>query len=255
MLKLGENFGNLKAVEHLTQSIYFDVASLIQLTSRNVKTPRFNLTPKHISTLLIGFLMLVFYQFLDMSLTSVLEKLFRSSDGAPPWVWGIALLSVVLNILAPLVIAFWLLNSLRAKSVPADFEFLLIENLRAWGSTFLWSLLLILPGLYKWLSYSLVPYVVLFSKKYSEGQVDALEFSNLVFKKCWFKVLVLVLFFGLILPLALTTGFDGYRKIWLTPVASLLVSMLDFFILILGLGLNLYVFKTAIGEVNDELTL
>jgi len=254
MLKLGENFGNLKAVEHLTQSIYFDVTSFIQLTSVNVKTTRFSLTPKHISTLIIGFLMLVLYQFLDLSLTSILEKLFRSSDGAPPWVWGIALVSVVLNILAPLVIAFWLLNSLRAKSAPADFEFLLIENLRAWGSTFLWSLLLILPGLYKWLSYSLVPYVVLFSKKYSEGQADALELSTLVFKKCWYKILILVLFFGLVLPLVLTTGFDGYRKIWLTPVASLLVSLLDYSVLILGLGLNLYVFKNAIREVNDELT-
>lgn len=255
MIKLGENFVNLKAVEHLTQSIYFDVATLIQLTSRNVKTARFKLTSKHILTLLIGFLMMVFYQFLDLSLTSVLEKLFRSSDGAPTWVWGIAFLSVVLNILAPLMIAFWLLNSLRAKSVLADFEFLLIENLRAWGSTFLWSLLLILPGLYKWLSYSLVPYVVLFSKKYSEGQVDALEFSTVVFKKCWLKVLFLVLFFGLILPLVLTTGFDGYRKIWITPVASLFISALDFMVLILGLGLNLYVFKKAVGEVNDELTL
>lgn len=206
----------------------------------------------HFQKLLLTFCILVSYQFLDQTLTGVLEKLFRSSDGAPAWVWGIALLSVMLNMLAPLVLAFCLLSLLKTRKTFKDFEQLVIESLRAWGSTFLWTLLLIIPGIMKWLAYFFVPFVVLFSKKYSLGEVDALKHSQKIFFNSWGKLLIVLFIFSVFFPLVSFTVFDGYRKIWETPIFSLMASGFDFVVMSLGLFLSFVIFKKSLKEVNDE---
>lgn len=207
----------------------------------------------HFQKLLLTFCILVFYQFLDQTLTGVLEKLFRSHDGAPPWVWGVAMLSVMLNMLAPLVLAFCLLGLFKTQKSIKDFEQMVIESLRAWGSTFLWTLLLIIPGIIKWLAYFFVPYVVLFSKKYSLGEVDALKHSQIIFFKSWGKLLLVLFFFSLIFPLVSFSVFDGYRRIWETPAFSLLASIFDFVVMSLGLFLSFVIFKRSLKGVGDEL--
>jgi fumarate reductase subunit C len=55
---------------------------------------------------------------------------------------------------------------------------LTIENLRALAKMLLWSLLLLLPGLYQLIKLSFVSFVVLFDPKYHSGQVDALAESG-----------------------------------------------------------------------------
>jgi len=206
----------------------------------------------HFQKLLLTFCILVFYQFLDQTLTGVLEKLFRSHDGAPPWVWGIAVLSVLLNMLAPLVLAFCLLGLLKTTKSLKDFEQLVIESLRAWGSTFLWTLLLIVPGVVKWIAYFFVPFVVLFSKKYSLGEVDALQHSQKIFFNTWGKLLIVLFFFSVLFPLVSFSVFDGYRKVWETPLFSLMASVFDFTVLSLGLFLSFVLFKKSLKEVGDE---
>lgn len=199
--------------------------------------------------------MLIIYQALDMALTGVIEKLFRSSDGAPTWVWGLAVLSVILNMVAPMFISFWLLTGLQKNLKWKNLELMIIESLRAWGSTFLWSLLLILPGLMKWFSYSLVSFVVLFSKKYDSGSVDALQYSQKLFARAWGRLILTVLFFYLLLPLVMAASLDSYRKIWITPLFSLGASLLDYAVLLLGLFVFLRIFKRTLVEVQDEFIL
>lgn len=201
----------------------------------------------------MAFFILVTYQFLDQVLTGILEKLFRSPDGAPAWVWGVAMLSVLLNLLAPLLLTFWFLTMIKAQKKVQDFEQMIIESLRAWGSTFLWTLLLILPGLIKWLGYFFVPFVVLFSKKYASGEVDALKHSQKIFFHSWGKLLLILFFFSFLFPLTSFLVFDGYRKIWETPLFSLMATVFDFMVVGLGLFLSFTVFKKSLKEVNDEL--
>jgi len=155
--------------------------------------------------------------------------------------------------LAPLLLAFWLLTTVKAKKSGKDFELVVIESLRAWGSTFLWTLLLIIPGIIKWLAYFFVPYVVLFSKKYSLGQVDALKHSQKIFFHAWGKLILILFFFSFLFPLVSFFTFDGYRKIWETPVFSLAAASFDFLVIGIGLFLSFTVFKNSLKEVNDEL--
>lgn len=204
--------------------------------------------------LLIGLFLLIVYQTIDAGMTHVLEILFRSADGTPNWVWLVALLSVLVNLIFPLMISFWLLFQLKKPhDGRREFELLVIEHLRAWGHTLTWSFLFIIPGFYKWMSYAFVPFVVLFSKKYRDGEVDALKHSTALFRKTWWKIVPVILVFALIIPFFITTSFDQYREIWVTPVGAILLGMTDFGFLILSLTISFFVFRNSIREVNDEL--
>lgn len=55
---------------------------------------------------------------------------------------------------------------------------LTVESLRALGKTILGLVLFIIPGLYFYVRYSQVPYVVMFSDAYKSGKADALKLSN-----------------------------------------------------------------------------
>ena len=65
------------------------------------------------------------------------------------------------------------------------FELAFVETLRAWGKTFLWCFLFIIPGLIKYTYYLMAPFVVLFSRKYAAGEEDALKYSEQLSKKFW----------------------------------------------------------------------
>ena len=202
----------------------------------------------------IGLVLLWFYQSFDAGLTHLLEGFFRSPDGTPNWVWFVVLFSVFVNLIFPLMISYWLLVQFKKSHDWMDeFQQMIIESLRAWGRILTWSFFLILPGLYKWLTLTFVPYVVLFSKKYHAGEVDALQHSQKLFRKCWWKVIPIVLIFSFLVPLFVTTQFDAYREIWVTPVGALLLGLTEFGFLILSLTLTFFIFRDSLREVNDEL--
>lgn len=63
------------------------------------------------------------------------------------------------------------------------FKHLVVETLRSYAKIAVGVLLLILPGIYRYLQYSLVGYIVQFDPAYNEGQTDALEASKSLTKK------------------------------------------------------------------------
>jgi hypothetical protein len=131
---------------------------------------------------------------MDQYLTKQVENLISSKDGLSNmiWVWGG--LSVLSAILFPLLIsifcAYFFITSTKSLNefVEDNFELSLIETLRAWGKTFLWSFVFLLPGVFKYINYILTPFVVMFSKKYKRGEVDALEYSTLISKKFFWSI-------------------------------------------------------------------
>lgn len=167
--------------------------------------------------------------------------------------WFVAIFSVILNLVFPLLILYWILVQLKARFVWREFEQLLIEFLRSWGKTLNWSFLFILPGIWKWLCYTFVPFVVLFSKKYERGEVDALEQSSSVFRTSWGKTLIFVIVFSIAIPLMITSLFDGYREIWTTPVKTSLLGLGEYVLMILSSLVSLQIFQKASVEVKDEL--
>ncbi len=63
--------------------------------------------------------------------------------------------------------------ALKELSIP-----LTKESLRALGRVLLWFFVLIIPGVYWYMRYFLVPYVVILEPEYQKGNVDALKLSD-----------------------------------------------------------------------------
>jgi uncharacterized membrane protein len=75
---------------------------------------------------------------------------------------------------------------------------LTLEGLRSLAVILLWSLLLILPGVFKYLRLLFVPYVVVADPEYMAGRRDALEYSNALVKGKTLQIFfLLVLFLGI----------------------------------------------------------
>ena len=73
------------------------------------------------------------------------------------------------------------------------------ESLRALGITLLWSLLLILPGIYKYFRFLFVINVVLLDPKYMNGEVDALKESERLTKGIWIPLMFLSVLSGVLM--------------------------------------------------------
>ncbi len=164
-------------------------------------------------------------QFLDHKI----EKIIQSPTGLDSmiWIWGF--LSLLAALLFPLIqsllCSFYLSREFNIEKkiisfIENNFELSLIETLRSWGKSFLWFFLFIIPGLIKYSYYMLAPFVVLFSKLYSIGEIDALVLSEKIFKKYWFYFSVQMTLFYFILPAVLSTVLDQYRAFNMHPIAA-----------------------------------
>lgn len=87
------------------------------------------------------------------------------------------------------------------------FSQLIKESFRAIGITVLWSFVLILPGLYKFLQFVLVSPICLLNSQYQLGKVDALSLSAKLSRGHLLKIFGLALVFLLLAP-ALLQSFD-----------------------------------------------
>lgn len=86
-----------------------------------------------------------------------------------------------------------LFETTKKKALP-----LAVESLRALGKTILGFVLFIIPGIYFYVRYSQVPYVVLFSDAYKSGKADALKLSNYLTQGRGFLVSLFLLVTGTI---------------------------------------------------------
>lgn len=104
------------------------------------------------------------------------------------------------------------------------------ESLRAIGVTLLWSLFLIIPGIYKYFRLLFVMNVVLLDPYYLEGKVDALEESHRMTQGLWLALLIIsILFSGLTYWLEISAqkiGIFGNFPLWsVFSLASMLVIL------------------------------
>ncbi len=230
------------------------LAHFLPLGSVNVQTVTQLLKKISLSTWVIGFLVVLIYQALNTTIDDILENLFKSPDGTPNWVWLVAGFSVLLNIAFSVGITFWLLSSVKKqRSWSGDFQSMLIETLRVWGKILLYTLILILPGLWKWISSIFVPFIVLFSQKYQSGEQDAIEWSKKIFMRVWFQSISVLIVFSVVIPLVVTTSFDQYRDFKLHPFGAIVLGFVDYVGLIITLFLLLKFFLQASREVENEL--
>lgn len=168
--------------------------------------------------------------FLDQWLTTTLENEVMSQQGASGMVWLWGALSILLNLIYPLLALVVVLAALQKQNIAqflsVNFAQSLKEQMRAWGKTVWWSLLLIIPGLIKFVQYSFVPFVVCLFPQYQKGEVDALKTSQKLVKTVIWRVLGVLVLFSIILPLLLSS-FQEYRLFSLHPVSASVFAALE----------------------------
>ncbi|MEQ1721882.1 MAG: hypothetical protein ABL930_01815 [Pseudobdellovibrio sp.] len=210
-------------------------------------------------SILLIFSAILFSTLMDQYLTKQVESIISSKDGLSNmiWVWGgLSVLSAILfPLLTSLFCAYFLITSTKSLNefVEDNFELSLIETLRAWGKTFLWSFVFLLPGVIKYINYILTPFVVMFSKKYKRGEVDALEYSTVISKTFFWSIKMWLGIFYVIVPVLFYALFDEYRIFSDHPFAATIVVGLETVVEIIFhfILLNLFIKFLNANEVEN----
>lgn len=201
------------------------------------------------------FALVVLSSNIDQYLNLKMETALRDPLGVQTQVIYYGFFSILSSVLFPVLlvsIALYALNNLDSTTrTLQDFwdkylNQMYIETLRAWGKTLQWTLLLIIPGIWKYVELSMVPFVVTSSQAYDEGRIDALKGSAQVVRRRWFVILAILVLFHLFIPGVLTTVFDAYRLIWKTPLQSLLLSALDTYLLLVSTHILFNIFRSEV---------
>lgn len=174
------------------------------------------------------------YALIDQTLTERMTGLLTSTEGISPLVWVFGLLSVMNNMLFPLLLMFITLAAIQDRPTLAffntTFSFAIREQLRATGRVISWGLIFILPGFYKYFRLIFVPFVVAENPNYMQGTVDALKSSQeLTQGKTFLKVIGLCLVFAVLFPIFLS-GFDDYRLLLETPLTAIPLVCVETFL-------------------------
>lgn len=190
----------------------------------------------------------------DQYLQNKLELLISSKDGLTNMIWLWGGLSVLNSLFFPLLISLLCIFALvfsdknLSQYFGENLELSLLESIRAWGKTFLWSFVFLLPGVWKYINYFLAPFVVVFSKKYKNGEVDALEYSTYISKNFWWSLKLWLGVFYVLVPIIMYVLFDSYRLFSTSPVSATALVLARSFVELLFHFIILKIFIKFINE-------
>lgn len=203
----------------------------------------------------------IFEQFLVRQI----ERLINSADPSTLSLILYGALHLLNGIIFPTLVSVLVLSRLRnAHQIPAaasykieasPFEQLFIETLRSWGMTIWWFFVLILPGLYKFIAYSYVPYIVFLNPAYDHGQIDALKASEQQFRRRWMATTLVFIVFYFVFPIMLSSFLDSYRDFNNTPFLAILVSALNGLISLLAFLLLAEMFLRDNPSLHEPISL
>ncbi len=170
-------------------------------------------------------------------LVQKIEGVINSTDPSTTSLIGFGGLHLLNGILFPALVTILVLSRIRNERnildvAPYQIEGgpanqLFIETLRSWGKTIWWFFALVLPGIYKFIAYSYVPFVVFLDSDYSNGSVDALKASEAQFRKRSVSTILVLAVFYFLFPIMLSSFLDSYKNFNETPLLALLVSALN----------------------------
>jgi len=176
-------------------------------------------------------------EYLDQYFVDQVQNELVSDNGAGPRLWLFGSCSMMLSLIAPVFSTLLILFAARAPKqqnlvayFTAHLSWLVKEQLRALGKMLSWSLLLIVPGIFKFLEFVMLPFVVCLSPNYQRGEVDALKVSGRFFYRHWLAIVALTVGTALI-SLAMTSV-DTYRSFSDHPLTATLMSGVDLIVFI-----------------------
>lgn len=192
--------------------------------------------------------------YVDQLLNRQIDSIIRSPQGLSNSIWFWGACSLLSSLFFPLVISLFCSQTLAnahgsyRKIFSNKFELAVIETLRSWGKTFLWCFVFILPGLYFFAFYILVPYIVYFSKKYEAGEVDALKYAVQLGRKFFWRLQWWLTVFYFCIPFATSTLFDEYKLFNVHPTAAIFCVLLETVII---LAFNYVMLKSLFKYLNE----
>lgn len=210
---------------------------------------------------LLIFLAVLLAALADQSLNRKIEQVIKSPDGLSNmiWVWGLASLgsSLFFPLLVSMLCSYTLSNAFASRRgfLKDKFELALIETLRSWGKTFLWCFVFLIPGLVKYTYYLMAPFVVMFSKKYERGEVDALQMSEKISKKFWWRLNIWLTLFYLLIPVALSSSLDEFKVFQYHPLSATACVLLETILVLVFHYLILRLFLRYLNEVENGAVL
>jgi hypothetical protein len=186
----------------------------------------------------------------EQILTSRIENELGSMDGASIWIWLYGIASMLISTIEPCVVLVLCLACLRSdfkwqKSL-SYFLQLVKESCRAMGHSIWWGLLLVVPGIIRFLQFSFIPFVIFFDAEYSLGKKDALKESTKLVNKRFIPVLLIVLLFTVGLPFILSS-LDEWSLILKHPFTALGLVLVDGFMTVLSILLLLRQWEKSHG--------
>lgn len=187
-----------------------------------------------------------------------MESNLRSPDGADTWIFfygAVYLANSIFFTTLTVLVGLYGVTSTSEKASEFIGHYLnqsCIEVVRSWGKTLLWSLVLIVPGIIKYLQYLFVPFVVATYEPYKKGKVDALEASKAFFKHNWTQAVFALVGFQVVWGALSTLIFDSYRLLWSTPIPAVLITCLEAFIFLLYILVLFRIYSQSLREVKYE---
>lgn len=196
-------------------------------------TVKINFKNVYGSGFLLVFSALLAAALVDQSLNKQIEGVIQSRDGLSNMIFLWGGLSLVSSLLFPMIISFLCCHTLagiplgRREFIKSKFELGLLEMLRAWGKTFLWTFAFVLPGFVAYTYYFLTPFVVIFSRDYADGKVDALKYSAKLTSLFFWRLNLWLTVFYMGAPILLSTLLDEKRVFRLSPFTATLSVLLE----------------------------
>lgn len=202
----------------------------------------------------LTFIVLLFHQLIDQILNSQMVDAMRRETSLFAFIaFGIFINSLLLTwIYPPLLLYFFQKFHPETKAIP--FSTKLSDYTREWlrgmGDASLWMFVFIIPGLLRWIEYTLLPFICFFDSSYQRGEQDALKLCRSIIRGHRLRLWLLWLGFSLVIPLLLTGLFSQYESLFKHPIAGSALVFAEAFFQLLGFWLlwkfYLYVINKSI---------
>ena len=166
-----------------------------------------------------------------------------SPTGAGKLIWFYAALSILWGLFLPLIELVLIISVLQPHPIlefwRRSFSLSLIELMRAWGKSMMWSFLFIIPGVVRFVQYLFVPFVVCLDPLYQLGERDALAQSRKLSRGRMGRLFFFFFLSAIVVP-ALLTVVDEWRPFVTHPVSAFLICILQ---MIINLTFSFWLWK------------
>ncbi len=120
------------------------------------------------------------------------------------------------------------------------------ENLKAIGNSSLWMFLLFIPGLIRWIDYSLIGFIVFLNPIYQAGEIDPLIYARILVKNHKFKFRLAWIFIHLIIPIIIAIILPGSDLFFENPIKAISLQVFNSLIYVIWIHILWKFFRLPI---------